>query len=222
MRSTRAVGCFLLLLVASPCLARQCVGDCNGDGAVTINELVTIVAIDLGIAPTSTCPASQCDCGLPLAIFPGICCAIRSVSNALNGCASATPTGPSPTSPLPPTPTATPTTIGTLPIGGFSIDGCVNEFPGGGSGCEPGTTVRLDPLGITATTYADPYFHFSNIPPGDYTLSVVQKCNPFGCWEPIQVMITDHDVFQSFPLNPFPTQTPRPSGGTTLPSMHVR
>jgi hypothetical protein len=34
-----------------------CPGDCNGDGAVTINELVVGVAIGLGNAPVSRCPA---------------------------------------------------------------------------------------------------------------------------------------------------------------------
>ncbi len=34
-----------------------CVGDCNGDGAVTISEIVTGVDIGLSLAPITACPA---------------------------------------------------------------------------------------------------------------------------------------------------------------------
>ncbi len=37
--------------------ARACVGDCNGDGVVTISELIQGVAIALGIAAPATCAA---------------------------------------------------------------------------------------------------------------------------------------------------------------------
>src|SRR5262249_58715806 len=37
--------------------AIACVGDCNGDGVVTINELILAVNIALGDAPISACPA---------------------------------------------------------------------------------------------------------------------------------------------------------------------
>jgi hypothetical protein len=63
--------------------AGACVGDCNGDGMVTINELIIAVAIDLGTAPSSACPAIDCDCR------PGpspICCDIEAVNNLMYGC----------------------------------------------------------------------------------------------------------------------------------------
>ena len=42
---------FLFASIATPSAAQVCVGDCNGDGTVTINELITGVNIALGSAP---------------------------------------------------------------------------------------------------------------------------------------------------------------------------
>jgi len=36
-----------------------CVGDCNGDGVVTVNELVTMVNIGLGTTPVADCVAGD-------------------------------------------------------------------------------------------------------------------------------------------------------------------
>ena len=74
--------------------AGACVGDCNGDGVVAINELITGVNIELGTAPLNTCPAFAFDCGQPLAVLPGICCAIDAVNNSLEGCSQPTPVSP--------------------------------------------------------------------------------------------------------------------------------
>src|SRR5262245_43278030 len=50
------VGCSMLFLV--PVYgAPLCVGDCDGDGAVTVNELITGVGIVLGTMPLGECPA---------------------------------------------------------------------------------------------------------------------------------------------------------------------
>ncbi|MDX2168581.1 MAG: hypothetical protein SF182_16025 [Deltaproteobacteria bacterium] len=51
-----AAGCAALLCVGAQAQA-QCVGDCNGDGQVTINELITGVNIALGSSPVSACPS---------------------------------------------------------------------------------------------------------------------------------------------------------------------
>lgn len=60
-----------------------CIGDCNGDGAVTVNELITGVDMALGFLPGSPC--------LSFGNFPvAISNIVRAVDNALNGC----PTGP--------------------------------------------------------------------------------------------------------------------------------
>lgn len=64
----------------------SCVGDCNGDGMVRINEIITGLNIALGNAPLSVCPASDCPQPLP-GIF--VNCAVEAVDNALNGCSVA-------------------------------------------------------------------------------------------------------------------------------------
>ncbi len=59
-----------------------CVGDCNGDGVVMINELITGVNIVLGITPVSACPAFDPDGGGTVTIAD----LVTAVNNALNGC----------------------------------------------------------------------------------------------------------------------------------------
>jgi hypothetical protein len=71
-----------------------CVGDCNGDGAVTVNELVTGVNIALGAADVSACPALQCPSGPVLGVF--VDCVVDAVHNLLSGCPTLVPT-PAPT-----------------------------------------------------------------------------------------------------------------------------
>ena len=61
-----------------------CVGDCNGNGAVTIDELITGVGIALETQPLSACPAFQNAAGQVT-----IAQLIRGVGNALDGCAAA-------------------------------------------------------------------------------------------------------------------------------------
>lgn len=66
----------------------RCVGDCNGDGRVTIAELQAGVDMVLGVAPPSACEAfcfPGCGPG-PGYHEPTISCVIRAVNNALNGC----------------------------------------------------------------------------------------------------------------------------------------
>ena len=79
-----------------------CVGDCDGSGDVTVNELITMVNIALGSAPLSSCPVGDADGNGDIAINE----IIVAVNNALGVC---TPEQATPT----PTPTATPT----LPMG---------------------------------------------------------------------------------------------------------
>jgi hypothetical protein len=61
-----------------------CVGDCNGNGMVEINELIIGVNIALGIAPLSTCPSFDANKDGMVEINE----LIQAVSNALNGCAT--------------------------------------------------------------------------------------------------------------------------------------
>ncbi|MDX2169150.1 MAG: hypothetical protein SF182_18925 [Deltaproteobacteria bacterium] len=60
----------------------SCVGDCNGDGAVTVNELITGVNIALDQASLSACPSFDSSGDGAVAVNE----LISAVSNALNGC----------------------------------------------------------------------------------------------------------------------------------------
>jgi len=63
-------------------VAPACVGDCNAEGAVTINEIISCVNIALGGADPSACP--QCDPSGNGSVE--INELIAAVNNALNGC----------------------------------------------------------------------------------------------------------------------------------------
>lgn len=104
-----AMGCALAVLLASTAArAQSCVGDCNGDGMVAINELIIGVNIALGDQPVSACPAFANQEGEVT-----IAQLILGVNNALNGCPvvdtpTSTPTLPAGTATATITPTATP------------------------------------------------------------------------------------------------------------------
>jgi hypothetical protein len=59
-----------------------CVGDCNGDGRVTIGELISGVLISLGTAPLARCPAFD-ESGNGIVSIAEL---ITAVNNALDGC----------------------------------------------------------------------------------------------------------------------------------------
>jgi hypothetical protein len=75
-----------LLGGARPALA--CPGDCNADGAVTIDELVRGVGIALGSTGLGTCPAFATGAGDAVSIDE----LVAAVNAALGGCPSVTPT----------------------------------------------------------------------------------------------------------------------------------
>lgn len=64
--------------------APACAGDCNGDGSVGINELISGVRIATGEASVDSCPAMDADGDGAVAINE----LIGAVRNALNGCPS--------------------------------------------------------------------------------------------------------------------------------------
>jgi hypothetical protein len=59
-----------------------CVGDCSGDGMVTVDELLTMVNIALGNAPISECPAGDANNDMQITVDE----ILTAVNNALNGC----------------------------------------------------------------------------------------------------------------------------------------
>jgi hypothetical protein len=60
----------------------ECLGDCDGNGSVSISELVTMVNIALGNRPLADCLAGDRDGGGSITIAE----LIAAVNNALNGC----------------------------------------------------------------------------------------------------------------------------------------
>ncbi|HSQ00703.1 MAG TPA: ethylbenzene dehydrogenase-related protein [Candidatus Dormibacteraeota bacterium] len=71
------------LLWSAPCMAQSaCVGDCDGNGTVAINELITGVNIALGSATVDTCADFDTNDSGTVTIEE----LIAGVSNALDGC----------------------------------------------------------------------------------------------------------------------------------------
>jgi hypothetical protein len=62
-----------------------CPGDCNGDGQVTVNELIVGVNISLGSAPISECPAFDTSGDGTVTVSE----LIQAVNAALAGCPTA-------------------------------------------------------------------------------------------------------------------------------------
>jgi len=62
--------------------AQMCVGDCNGDGSVTVDEIVTMVNIALGEANVSTCLAGDPSGDGSITVDE----ILQAVNNALIGC----------------------------------------------------------------------------------------------------------------------------------------
>ena len=106
------VGCALGAVLAGRPAQAQCVGDCNGDGMVAINELITGVNIALGSANVSACPSFDVNGNGEVAINE----LILGVNNALSSCPIVdTPTVPADTPTD--TPTEVPTDTPTIPVG---------------------------------------------------------------------------------------------------------
>ncbi len=63
-------------------LRTSCVGDCDGNGEVTVDELVTMVNIDLGTTPLSACTTGDADHSGGITVDE----IIAAVDNTLGGC----------------------------------------------------------------------------------------------------------------------------------------
>jgi hypothetical protein len=74
-----AAGVFALALAPPVHAQGACVGDCNGDGEVTIDELLIMVNIALGAAPVTACLNGDVNCDGEITVDE----IILSVSNAL-------------------------------------------------------------------------------------------------------------------------------------------
>lgn len=89
------------LLSAGAARAQACVGDCDGDGAVTVDEVITGVNIALGTQPLASCSRIDANADGVITVDE----IIQAVSHALTGCPIVGT----------PTPTATPTVTPTPP-----------------------------------------------------------------------------------------------------------
>jgi hypothetical protein len=102
------------VVLVRPTFAQQCCGDCDGNGTVTVEELVTAVGNALDGCPTDGPCCGDCD-GLGSVEVNEL---VGSVGNALEGCPGppGTPTKtPSPTKKPTPTKTSTRTKTATPP-----------------------------------------------------------------------------------------------------------
>jgi len=109
--SYRFVPLLILALCSAPVVAADCPGDCNGDGTVQINELVTAVGIALGATDIGACRATDLNGDGAIAINE----LLTAVNALLGGCVpgDSTPTPSVAVATAIDTPTATPTTTPT-------------------------------------------------------------------------------------------------------------
>jgi hypothetical protein len=101
-------------VLARPMTAQQCCGDCDGNGTVTVDELLTAVGYALDGCPTEGPCCGDCDGSGTVEVNE----LVGSVGNALDGCPgpAGTPTKvPSPTKTPVRTKTGTPTKTSTPP-----------------------------------------------------------------------------------------------------------
>ena len=133
-------------LLACPTISvATCVGDCNGDGQVTVDELVTGVNIALGNTALAVCPQFDSDHSLEVTIDE----LVTGVNNALHDCPAEPSPTPSPTASVTPTPipTANPTPTTGHPPTITTFDPM--SGPAGGSVTITGTNLA----GATAVTF---------------------------------------------------------------------
>jgi len=67
--------------------ALACVGDCNGDGHVTVDEILTLVNVALNATPLADCPAGDANDDQEITIDE----ILRAVHNAVSGCTPGSP-----------------------------------------------------------------------------------------------------------------------------------
>jgi uncharacterized repeat protein (TIGR03806 family) len=148
--------------------AQACTGDCNGDGVVSINELILGVNIALGAAPMSACPAADRNGDDQVHIDE----LLAGVNDAASGC----PVESTPTPTATPVPTgATETHCAVPPGDGVNFDptqpfcGLLSSyrfFKGDGSSQEPNDGVL--PYDLNTPLFSDYALkhRFVWLPPG--------------------------------------------------------
>jgi predicted acyl esterase len=152
-----------LLLGGGPLQARAtCVGDCDGNGTVTVDELVVMVNIALGTAPVASCANGDANADGAITIDE----IIAAVDSAQNGCPSVG------------TPTPTPTNT---PVPTFAAHGSVGQIYV--TDAAPGAVLQLlDGNGQavqTGTADAQGSFIFRTVPiGGGYVVAMGSGASP--------------------------------------------
>lgn len=189
----------MLWLATASLASAQCVGDCDGDGVVAINELIHGVDMALAGRNISECPSLDVDRDGGVSIGE----LITAVRAALSGCS------PTPST----TPTSTPTSSPTST--GFRICGKAGERPDPNPPLARDAVFTLEPLGTIVFSSPAGIFCFENVPPGSYTISVREyltapsHCTEYGCWETTPVTVIDSDILTLFiVMLSLPTPTP--------------
>lgn len=187
----------MVACVASSSTHALCVGDCNEDGSVRVDELVRAVQIALTGQSPSQCPSLDQNENNVVSVDE----LVAAVASNLTNC---TPR---------PVRTPTPTPSPTVSQPSFRVCGCVDEFTTNSCG-QRGYIVTLNPLGLsTSPDTFSTTFCFEHIPAGDYTLTLSIRCNPSGCWPdetPISVVDRDVSVRISIVSTPVPTALTSP------------
>ncbi len=138
-------GALLSLFLGSGAAYGQCLGDCDGDGRVSVSELVRGVNIALGTTPLSNCPAFDDGSGTVT-----VSSLVRAVNYALDGCPGPTPT------PTQPQPTGTPTTTTEVFYGDLHVHSMLSmpDITGNASPADVFTTAR-DQIGLDFMALSD-------------------------------------------------------------------
>jgi len=173
-------------LLASRAAAGPCIGDCGGDGTVTIDDLIKGVNIALDNATASACPSFDIN-GDGVVTIDEI---IQAVNAALNGCtpaASATPTAI-------PTAAATPTPTGVIALFHLDATNPDNPFP---------SDRLLDATGHVALPLA--YLNAEIPPDSKYsalrtlsakTVSQLSALDGFGTFTPLRIRFSQPMVVE--------------------------
>jgi hypothetical protein len=123
-------GAFNFVPARAVSAATPCVGDCDGSGQVTVEDILTMVDIALGSAPLSACSAGDQNGDLLITVDE----ILVAVNNALNGCSSAR----QPVTAVPPVVSTTTNSLGAVDFGCVYAAGCALPTPmTSGAGWQP-------------------------------------------------------------------------------------
>ncbi len=212
----------VMLLFSPRVSAQSCVGDCNGDGEVAINELIIGVNIALGNNTVETCPEFDDNDDGEVAINE----LIIAVNNALTGCPAvedtSTPT-PSDTATWTPTDSPTETVAATYTMTQTALaTSTTTEIPtitSTPTGTPTGTVAATYTVTQAATETPLTTWTPTGTPTGTvaatYTVTQTATETPLTTWTPTGT--PTGTVAATYTVTRTPTETPTPTLGGTPP-----